>query len=126
MYIDGLSNIAGTSVGSAPLANEKLIAVPGNVSVGKVYKFSPHTSFSLKRIIMSLSVAPTGADLVASVFKNGSLLCELTISQGNTETELTFTDSNFTITDIISFEVTQIGSTLSGKNLCFQLDYVNN
>lgn len=72
---------------------------------------------------VAVDVAPTGANLIADVNKNGTTMYT---TQGNrptiiaTETSATATDPDVTsiaLGDIISVDLDQVGSTIAGENL---------
>jgi len=87
-------------------------------------KFRMPYAFTLTDIRASVNVAPTGADIVVDVLKNGVSVTtsNLTIDAGDTTSvgsgsAVVIGTAAIADDDIISFNLTQTGSTVAGKGL---------
>jgi hypothetical protein len=71
---------------------------------------------------ISVGVAPTGADLIGVFKLNGVALCTVTVTAGtNTGVATVFTPTTIADGDYITFDVTQVGSTVAGSDLTAQI-----
>lgn len=72
-------------------------------------------------ILARVKEAPTGANLVIRINKNGSQLDTITINAGSTNAIKTGLSYSFSQGDYFSIDITQIGSTLAGSSLTVAL-----
>lgn len=73
------------------------------------------TVMSMKGIV---GIAPTGADLVFKLLKNGTIIATGTIVVGNkVSSEVTGIDAALTPSDVLTLDITQVGSTIAGSGL---------
>lgn len=94
------------------------------VAVPSVIKFRAPRQFTLTEVRASVSTAPTGADLVIDINKNGTtvLSTKLSIDDGqSTSTTATvpavISDSSITDDAEITIDIDQVGSTVAGSGL---------
>ena len=102
------------------LSDETSHLVSGNDKL----KFRMPYAFTLTDIRASVNDAPTGADIVVDVLKNGVSITtsNLTIDNGDTtsvgsSSAVVIGTATIADNDIISFNLSQTGSTLAGKGL---------
>lgn len=75
----------------------------------------------ISAIYLRAGIAPTGADLVWDVNVNGTPVETLTITATGTATSSTGLLIDLVEGDIVTFDITQIGSTVAGADLAVQL-----
>jgi hypothetical protein len=99
------------------LSDTSSALVVGVVGVQLVVPFG----MTLAQFRATVNTAPTGANLIVSVSRNASFLFDATIVDG----EILYEDSNVWVTlskeDILTFEITQVGSGEAGKGLVVTL-----
>lgn len=76
---------------------------------------------TLSAVYLRLGTAPTGASLIFVVKKGATTLATLTVTAGSTSTSATGLSAALALGDIVTFNVTQIGSTVAGADLAAQL-----
>lgn len=95
--------------------------------VGRVWlNVSGQTIATASKFKISLSTLPTGASLIVELRKNGTAIGTATIATGATATNGMYiadatTSSAIAENDKLEVYVTQVGSTVSGNDLSFQL-----
>lgn len=72
-------------------------------------------------ILARVKTAPTGANLVIRINKNGTELDTITITAGSTNNSKTGLSHSFSQGDYFSIDITQIGSTIAGAGLTVAL-----
>lgn len=87
---------------------------------------SGQTIATASKFKISLSTLPTGASLIVELRKNGTAIGTATIATGATATNGMYiadatTSSAIAENDKLEVYVTQVGSTVSGNDLSFQL-----
>lgn len=96
-----------------------------NISAGvqKEELYMPF-SFLVQEVRATVSVAPTGSTIIVDVNKNGTsiLSTKLSIDAGELTSETAsvpavISTSAFADSDVISFDIDQIGATVPGQNL---------
>jgi hypothetical protein len=76
---------------------------------------------NIGKITASVGTAPTGADIVIAVLKNGiSITTSFTIAAGASSGTAVLSDVSLAPGDYLTFNVTQVGSTVAGSNLTIQ------
>jgi hypothetical protein len=76
----------------------------------------------IERFDVNVKTAPTGADLVAQLNLNGVSLGTATIADGETSGYLAL-DEACLAGDLLTIDITQIGSTVAGSNLSATATY---
>lgn len=95
--------------------------------VGRVWlNVSGQTIATASKFKISLSTLPTGASLIVELRKNGTAIGTATVATGATATNGMYiadatTSSAIAENDKLEVYVTQVGSTVSGNDLSFQL-----
>lgn len=86
--------------------------------------FAPVTG-TLVKAVAYVKTAPTGADLIIDINKNGTTLWasgKLTVAaSANTGSKTTFDSTAVTAEDYFTIDIDQIGSTVAGSNLTVML-----
>ena len=83
------------------------------------------TSRTISKVSIQVGTAPTGASLIVTVLKNGSSIGTITITAGNTTAYSTSLSPNtFADGDRLTFNVTQIGSSVAGSNLGARVEFI--
>lgn len=76
---------------------------------------------TIGKITASVGTAPTGADIVIVVLKNGvTITTSFAIAAGTNSGTAVLSDTSFEPGDYLTFNVTQVGSTIAGSNLTIQ------
>jgi len=124
---------SGIVVSPANFANsiipsEAVFTIPGTLTTGsKAVRYYFESARTVANVVASVSVAPTGANVIFDVNKNGTTIFT---TQGNrpTITTSTFTDlssvpdtTSFTSGDYITVDVDQIGSTIPGSDAVIKI-----
>lgn len=78
-------------------------------------------AFTCAAMHFRVGTAPTGASLIVNVLRNSVTVQTLTIPAGAFFVDVTGLGIAFAAGDIISFDVTQVGSTEPGRDLAVQL-----
>ncbi len=92
------------------VAEDLAVATYGELIMARTGKFVGEEGF--------MSVAPTGADVTLDVLKNGVTIYSTKPKFNATEQTLTngvISNGSFVAGDLITFVVTQVGSTLAGQ-----------
>ena len=125
-----------TQVGSTtPGSNLKMSIIDGDLTSTKSIQFAatvkttnlnvgliddvwrvPTNITTLNEIGGYVQDAPTGAAITFDVLKNGGAIGTVTISPG-TNTGATIVSDAITTADEITIDITQVGSTVAGRNL---------
>lgn len=79
------------------------------------------TACTLQSAYLRAGTAPTGSSLILLVERSGSTLATLTLAAGSSSTSATGLSVALAAGDIVTFDVTQIGSTVAGADLAVQL-----
>ena len=78
----------------------------------------PQDFAALSSISAYLETAPTGADMIIEVLKNAVVEATVTIVNGSqTGASAVFTSGVINAADVITTNITQVGSTIAGQNL---------
>lgn len=64
-----------------------------------------------------VNTAPTGSSIIFTINKNGVSIGQVTIAAGSTSSSTTITATKLAVNDIITVQITQIGSTVTGSDL---------
>jgi len=116
----------GVAWGNRPTA-ALVFSVPGAVAVatGAARVYNPTgASLTLLTARASVGTAPTGANLIAVIKKNGSTTVEtLTITAGSNATSRTTLSASLADGDYLTVDVTQVGSTVAGSDLTVQIEF---
>jgi hypothetical protein len=76
-------------------------------------------------LTVAAKTAPTGADLIFDIWKNGTSIfsAPVHLAAGATQTSTTAfaSDVTFAVSDLLTFNVNQVGSTMAGQDLTVQL-----
>lgn len=92
------------------------------VEVKAISSISP-MSLTVVDVYLSVDTAPTGADLIIDIHKNGTTMFSTqgnrpTISAGSTSSNSVAPDiTSIALGDVVTLEIDQIGSTVAGANL---------
>lgn len=105
-------------------SNFATLLQPGVLSVlTGTSKWFPPMDMSILRIQAFVDVDPTGADLILRINKNGAEIATVTIADGNSITTPIDLNVPMTLTDYLTVDVVQVGSTTAGENLTVRLTY---
>jgi hypothetical protein len=109
---------------AAPAAREKSMSVAGTLATytGQL-RWYPPASIALSDVTASVGAAPTGADLIVTLKKNGSSIGTCTISAGANTSSVTANTTALATTDYVTADITQVGSTIAGADLTVRLRY---
>lgn len=126
MLIDGVGAVEGSDI-SVGRQDSTLIAYNGNLVVAnKFARWHPHIPITLNKVIVSVGEAPTGSSIQININKNGSPITavpiDLAVSQTSIETSA-FVDDTATTSDHYTFDLLQVGSSVTGRDLIIQLNF---
>jgi hypothetical protein len=76
----------------------------------------------IERLDITVKTAPTGADLIVQLNQNGVALGTATIAAGDTSGFLAL-DEPCLAGDLLTLDITQVGSTVAGSNLTATVTY---
>lgn len=76
---------------------------------------------NLTAAYLRAGTAPTGASLIFAVKKGATTLATLTVSASGTSASATALGVALAFGDVITFDITQVGSTIAGGDLAIQL-----
>lgn len=76
---------------------------------------------TLTDVFLRAGTAPTGASLILLVKVNGSTAATLTLAASSTSTSSTGLSVALAAGDIVTFDYTQVGSTVAGADVAVQL-----
>ncbi len=142
---DGLALVAAvgdpgadTSVPTEQAVREGLTAQPGcitfiisgvvAVGAGVIRLHAPRAG-AITSVLATVSTAPTGADLIVDVHKNGTTIFTTQANRptiaATTQDDLTSTPdvTAFAANDVFTMDVDQTGATVAGSNLVVQVRY---
>lgn len=102
---------------------EKNYNFPGTIKtvLGTARWWVP-TPIRISSIIASISTAPIGSDLIASIKKNGTQVSTATITDGSNSSTASVTIDADT-GDYLTIDVTQVGSTGAGADMVITFLY---
>jgi hypothetical protein len=84
---------------------------------------------TLKKVFLACDTAPTGADVIVDIHKNGTTVFTTQANRpkitagGNTGYSITFDDTAWPDGSYLTMEVDQVGSTVAGSNLVVAVVY---
>lgn len=87
-------------------------------------RWYPPAATTITSIQAWVSTAPIGANLIATVKKNGTIIHTVTITAGTTAFALVAVSYSLLATDYLTVDLTQVGSTVAGKNLAIRLGFL--
>lgn len=129
--LDGNGDIKIAQVPELVLMREhKFYASGGIVAATSAQTWWPRSKGFIKASLAYASTAPTGADIIIDLKKNGvsihsNAANRLVIPSGSNKGELIFdVTPTFDRGDRIHYDVVQVGSTEAGSGLTVQLEYV--
>lgn len=76
---------------------------------------------TISQIVLRAGTAPTGASLVVAILKNGSAWKTMTLSAGSTSQSDAGLSLALVAGDVLTFNITQIGSTVAGSDLAIDM-----
>jgi hypothetical protein len=86
---------------------------------------------TLSAVMATVSTAPTGSTIIVDINKNGSTMLGTKLSIDASETSsvtaasaATITTSSLAIDDLVTIDIDQVGSTVSGRGLKIYLKIV--
>lgn len=90
-------------------------------------RFYPANTISVVTVRAAVGTAPVGANVVAQLKKNGTVVETITISNGANESGLITPSPALSLTsgDFLTVDVTQVGSSIAGSDLTVIIEYVN-
>ena len=102
---------------------EKSYTIPGILKIltGSVRWWIP-TNIKLSSIICSVTTAPTGANIILTIKKNGVAATTATLAAG-TSTQTTPATLTLVKGDYITVDVSQVGTPVSGSDLVLTFLY---
>lgn len=74
-------------------------------------------------LIAYVTVAPVGADIIVDMLKNGSVIATVTITDGQKKSSLVTVSEAIVKDDLITFNQTQVGSTIAGETITMRFSY---
>lgn len=110
-----------------------LSAPTGDLATGTdIDSFEMHWDATLVGITLVAGTAPTGANIIVDVNKNGTTVMTtnkvvIETTETNSQDATTqpgITTSSFLKGDVVSFDIDQIGSTIAGERIKIYLDFV--
>lgn len=118
----GGQSVSGGAIGGVfPFSRSGLLAV----ITGSARIYAPGSAaLTLKSARASVSLAPQGSSAIIKLMKNGTTeLVTLTIAANDyTSGRQTFT-ATLDVTDYLTVDITQIGSTYAGADLTVQVEF---
>lgn len=99
------------------------LEITGTQYTGVVSSYRVGQSGTLAKFSAYLETAPTGSNFTVDLKINGTTQATATITAGtNSGTTTSFTSSTLTEGDLVTYEITQIGSSVAGSNLTLILN----
>lgn len=99
------------------------LEITGTQYTGVVSSYRVGQSWTLAKFSAYLETAPTGSSFTVDLKVNGTTQATATITSGsNIGTTTSFTSSTLTEWDLVTYEITAIGSTVAGSNLTLILN----
>lgn len=124
----GLDNGVSNGVYSFAVSDEDTNLVVGTSKMTFRFPFS----VNIKNVTASVNTAPTGANLILNIKKNGTSIFSTLLSIDATEktsttaaTPAVLSTTTITADDEITVDITQVGSTAPGAGLKINLFYTN-
>lgn len=95
----------------------------GTVQTGVLSGYRAPQGGTISEFKATAETAPTWADMLIDLIKNGTVIATATITAGtNQATDVTtFSDSTLVEDDLIEYDVTQVGSSVAGADLTLSL-----
>lgn len=100
-----------------------MLGVAGNITVqtGKSRYYAPR-ALTISQLRASVNTAPTGASLIVSLRKNGTIVAVVTIA-ASVNTGTSSLALAVAAGDYLQVDVTQVGSTVAGADLTVQVEF---
>jgi hypothetical protein len=118
--VQGAQGLQGLTGETGPGLKDFAWTQEGNaVAVTGLFRYLVFRSGTLVRGAATVSTAPTGANLIVVIKKNGVTVLTLTIVAGTTSSGIQTPGSPVTLVsgDILSVDITQVGSSTPGANV---------
>ena len=123
-YNDGTSSQWIDATSGTRAMPETLITYSATGSIipytGTARQYPPN-NFTVLSADMWVSEAATGADIIARIRKNGSIIQTLTLAAGQYKQTTTGLNISLLSSDYVTIDVTQVGSIVLGSNLNIRL-----
>ena len=94
----------------------------GIASTGVFFTWAAPTNIDITRYRLEARTAPTGSSLTVAIKKNGTTQDTITLIAGSTDTGHENVSISFDQGDILTLDITAVGSTVEGSGLQFILD----
>ena len=100
-----------------------ILEVAGTQTVGVVSSYRTPQAWTLAKFSAYLETAPSGSDFTVDIKINWTTQATATITAGTTSwTTTTFTNTTLNEWDLITYEITQVGSNVAGADLTLWLN----